>query len=170
MGAAHTSVPRWPAAVPAVDPVARRLALLGLGARGAAHVQRWRAAVRPGVPVWAHTAARADDATLQLLAAEVGGARVGWRLLLAGPEVDVLAARAVATGLGALDSEIGVAVTSTRRRRVWCAHCRDTTETTQPVSGEVRCRGCGRRLHVYAHVSRRRGAHLGFQVDAEELP
>jgi hypothetical protein len=168
VGAAHTSVPRWAPGVPAVDPAARWLALLGLGRRGAVAVEEWRSAAPDGVPVWVHTAPRADDDVLARLAAQVESARVGWRLMVAGPEVDVLAARAVATRLGALESEIRVAVTSTRRRRVWCAHCRTTTETAQPVSGETPCRGCGRRLHVYAHVSRRRGAHLGFAADAEE--
>lgn len=168
MGAQHTSVPRWPAGTPDVDPAARSLALLGFGARGAAVVARWRSAAPPAVATWAHTARRADEPTLALLEARLAAARVGWRLMLAGPELDVLAARALATRLGALEAEIRVAVTSTRRRRVWCAHCRTTTETGQPVSGETPCRGCGRRLHVYAHVSRRQGSYLGFQADAEE--
>ncbi|WP_412093762.1 hypothetical protein [Mycolicibacterium iranicum] len=31
------------------------------------------------------------------------------------------------------------------------------------------CRGCGRTLLVYYHISRRQGAHLGFMVDAEQV-
>ena len=169
MAAAHTSVPRWAPGVPAADPAARWLALVGLGARGEDVVGGWRSSAPPTVPVWAHTAPRADDDALRRLAAEIGGARVGWRLMVAGPEVDVLAAMAGATRLGALDAEIRAAVLDTGRRRVWCAHCRTTTETARPVSGEASCRGCGRRLHVYAHVSRRLGAHLGSAADAEEV-
>ncbi|WP_409330792.1 dimethylamine monooxygenase subunit DmmA family protein [Trujillonella humicola] len=152
--------------VPDLDRAARWLALLGFGDRGASVVTAWRSAASAGTPVWVHTADRADDATLDLLAAEVAGARVGWRLALAGPEADVLAARAVATRLGAVDAEIRAAATSTRRRRVWCAHCGSTTETGQPGPSETRCRGCGTRLHVSAHLSRHRAAYLGSVADA----
>nr|WP_275585788.1 dimethylamine monooxygenase subunit DmmA family protein [Geodermatophilus sabuli] len=103
------------------------------------------------------------------MAAQVRTARVGWRLMLAGPEVDVLAARAVATGLGLLDAEIRTAVTGADHKRVSCPHCRVITEAEVPVGAEVPCRGCARRLHVYAHVSRRTGAYLGFMADAEEI-
>ncbi|MGY1743085.1 MULTISPECIES: dimethylamine monooxygenase subunit DmmA family protein [unclassified Blastococcus] len=168
MGTAVTSDPREDPGVPDVDPAARWLALFGLGPRGAAVVARWRAAAPAHVPLRAHTAPRADDAVLDLLTAEVDRARVGWRLMVAGPEVDVLAVRARATALGVLDAEIRAAVTDTRRRRVWCASCGATTETSAPAPGEAACAGCGRRLHVHAHLSRRLGAHLGSAADPEE--
>jgi hypothetical protein len=167
VGAEHTSVPRWPAEVPAVDPVGRTLALLGFGPAGQRVVTAWRTGGTR--PVWAHVADRADDESLGLLAAQVAQARIGWRLMLAGPEVDVLAARSVALGLGVLDAEIRMVVTGAARKRVFCPHCRGTTETAAPVAAEVPCAGCGRRLHVYGHVSRRLGAYLGFMADAEEV-
>ena len=169
MGAAHTSVPRWPAAVPGVDATGRAVTLVGFGADGRRLADRWAGEVPAGTPVDVLVADRADDPLLAALAERVGGAVVGWRLMLAGPEVDVLAARAVATSLGLLDAELRVAVTCTERKRVYCPHCRTTTATTAPVSGETPCAGCGRRLHVYAHVSRRAGAYLGFMADAEEV-
>jgi dimethylamine monooxygenase subunit C len=168
MGAEHTSVPRWTDGPPQLDATARAVALVGFGPSGAAALQAWTAVVPGGVPVWTHVAHEADAGTLALLAGHVSAARVGWRLVLAGPEIDVLAARAVATGLGVLDAEISVTVTETRRKKVFCPHCRATTDTTEPVAGEIPCAGCGRRLHVYAHVSRRTGAYLGFMADAEE--
>ena len=169
MGAEHTSVPRWPTAAPGVDPRGRTVSVLGFGDRGRAIVDGWVAATPAGRLTWCVVAERADDTTLATLAAQVRAARVGWRLMLAGPEVDVLAARAVATDLGLLDAEIRTAVTDTDRKRVACPHCRVTTEADVPVGAEVPCRGCARRLHVYAHFSRRTGAYLGFMADAEEV-
>jgi hypothetical protein len=164
----HTSVPRWPAEVPVPDPAARALALVAFGAAGERLLLGWRAAVAGRVPLWQHVADRADELVLDLLAAQVAGARVGWRLMLAGPEVDVLSARSLVSGLGVLDAEIRAAVTGADAKRVFCPHCRTTTTGATPVSGELTCAGCSRRLHVYAHVSRRIGAYLGFMVDAEE--
>lgn len=169
MNGQHTSVPRWPAEVPAPDPTARALALLAFGSAGGRLLVGWRAAVAGRVPLWWHAAERADQESLDLLVAQVAGARIGWRLMLAGPEIDVLGARSVATGLGVLDAEIRMAVTGTEVKRVFCPHCRTTTTGAAPVSGELACAGCGRRLHVYAHVSRRTGAYLGFMADAEEV-
>jgi hypothetical protein len=169
VGAEHTSVPRWGAERPTPDPAARALLLVGFGSRGCAITTAWAADVPAGRPVEVLAADEADEPVLAVLAARVAAARVGWRLMLAGPEVDVLAARAVAVRAGALDAEIRCAVTSTERKRVFCPHCRTTTGTTAPVAADVPCDGCGRRLHVYAHVSRRAGAYLGFMADAEEV-
>ena len=162
-------MPRWTAEPPAPDPAARAALLLGFGARGAAITTAWAADLPAGCPVEVLAADEADGSVLAALVARIAAARVGWRLMLAGPEVDVLAARAEAVRAGVLDAEIRTAVTGTERKRVFCAHCRTTSVTTAPVSGETPCDGCGRRLHVYAHVSRRAGAYLGFMADAEEV-
>ena len=169
MGAEHTSVPRWAPELPAADPAARAVALVGFGPAAARVVAGWRAQVGAGTEVWSRLAERADDAALAALAEQLRAARVGWRLMLAGPEADVLAARAVAVEHGALDAEVRTAVTGAALKRVFCAHCRTTTERDVPVAAEVECAGCRRQLHVYAHVSRRRGAYLGFMADAEEV-
>ncbi len=169
MGAEHTSVPRWADVLPSVDPTARAVALLGFGPSGTAVLPAWVAAVPADVAVWIRNADEADDAALALLAEHIATARVGWRLVLAGPEIDVLAARAVAARHGVLDAEISTVVTEARHRRVFCPHCRTTTTTAQPVGGTAACEGCGRGLFVYAHVSRRAGAYLGFMVDAAEV-
>src|SRR4051812_38501536 len=123
MGAEHTSVPRWPAQVPPPDPAARSLALLGFGATGERAVRAWRQQVDAGIPVWSRTADRAGTDVLAELEQQVAQAVVGWRLLLAGPEADVLAARAVAVRLGVIDAEIRMAVDDATRKRVYCAHC-----------------------------------------------
>jgi dimethylamine monooxygenase subunit C len=169
MGAEHTSVPRWPAVDPGVDPAARAVAMLGFGPDGVAVVRRWLGQVPAGTPVTCTTTGAADAAVLGELARRVAASTVGWRLMLAGSEADVLAARAVALDGGLLDAEVRTAVTGTRRKRVFCAHCRTTTEADVPVGAETGCSGCGRRLFVYWHVSRRAGSYLGYMADAEEV-
>lgn len=168
MGAEHTSVPRWPAGVPGVDPAARAVAMLGFGPAGEQVVTGWAGQVGRGVPVWSRLAARADLPALAALEDHLGSATVGVRLMLAGPEADVLAARSAAVRCGLVDAELRTAVTDTGLKRVFCAHCRTTTEGVVAVAAEVECSGCRRRLHVYAHLSRRLGAYLGFMADAEE--
>ncbi len=67
--------------------------------------------------------------------------------------------------------EIHVEVTASTARRVWCTHCK--TVTADVTTSIVACAGCGRTLEVYHHFSRRHGAYMGFQADAEspgELP
>ena len=56
-------------------------------------------------------------------------------------------------------------------RDVFCVHCRQTT--TDVAHTPIDCTGCGRRLHVYDHFSKRLGCYMGFQVNAEceeEIP
>lgn len=90
------------------------------------------------------------------LDAWLAAARVGYRLLLAGPEADLLALRARAGVL--LDAEITLHVTDSRERVVRCARCRTATRTEAAV---LDCAGCGLRLAVHDHVSTVHGAHLG---------
>ncbi|MEU0496019.1 dimethylamine monooxygenase subunit DmmA family protein [Mycobacterium sp. NPDC006124] len=101
-----------------------------------------------------------DDATGALVS-DASTARVGWRLMIAGPADACLRLRARALGLGIGDDEIIVASTDVADKDVHCAHCRAVTHATVALGGVVGCRGCGRRLAVQAHVSRRLGAHLG---------
>jgi dimethylamine monooxygenase subunit C len=171
MGAAHTSVPRWPTTDPGVDRTGRAFAIMAFGPGAAPVAERWhREVARLGRPVWVRRVEGADDAVLTELDERVAAARVGWRLMLAGPQADVLAAYAVATRAGFLAAEIAVLVTDDRHRRVWCAHC-DTTSLAEVATGDVTpCAGCGRSLLVYHHVSRRSAAYLGFMADAEERP
>lgn len=169
MGAAHTSVPRWPTTDPGVDGSGRAFAIMAFGPDAAPAAERWhREVARLGRPVWVRRVEGADETVLAELDGLVAAARVGWRLMLAGPQSDVLAAYAVATRAGVLSAEIAVLVTDDRHRRVWCAHC-DTTSVAEVATGDVTpCAGCGRSLLVHHHVSRRSAAYLGFMVDAEE--
>ncbi|TQS42123.1 dimethylamine monooxygenase subunit DmmA family protein [Cryptosporangium phraense] len=145
-----------------IDETGTSFAVVTFGADGAAVGAGWVARIRAlGRPLWEWpgSAGVADvEGGLKALGEQVAAARVGWRLLVAGPEADVLRARAVALAGGAVDAEVTAVVTDDRTRRVWCAHCGTTTPTGDP---SVRCSGCGRALVVHDHLSRRRAAYLG---------
>lgn len=172
----HTTLPRDSGLT--LDPSARLhlVAASPAGEEVTALVAAWRAA-GTGELVLLHVgAAPADapagaellpgeDAVRARLAALLAAARVGLRVYVAGGDGFVRATSATALAAGLLPDEILTAVTASAARRVWCSHCRAVTEgvttTTTP------CSGCGRTLDVYHHFSRRRGAYLGFMVDAE---
>ena len=147
---------------PGVDETGRAYTVLAFGPAAAPVAERWCDRIAAlGRPVRLERSARATDEVLAALAGQLRDATVGWRLMLAGPEADVLRARAVALDGGALDAELTMLVTGDDRRRVWCAHCGATTEARVRPGGSVPCAGCGLVLVVHAHVSRRRAAHLG---------
>lgn len=162
MGAGHTSVPRWPRTDPGVDETGRGYAVMAFGAVAAVAAGEWcrRIAVL-GRPARVRRAESADEEALRVLGRWLAEASVGWRLMLAGPQADVLRAHAVALDGAALDAEMRILVTDDRRRRVWCAHCAATTEADVRPDQHLPCTGCGRTLVVHAHVSRSRAAYLG---------
>lgn len=160
------SVPRWPTAgadpEPGVDENGRAYAVTAFGADAVPVAERWRARIATlGRPVRLRRFDRASDEALAALAGQLRDATVGWRLMLAGPEADVLRAHAVARDAGALDAELTLWITGDDRRRVWCAHCATTSDADVRPGDTVPCAGCGRTLVVHEHVSRRRAAYLG---------
>lgn len=162
---ARTSLPEWPEPV-VVDPSGARFAIIGIGEVAAAITRDWVEALdRPARTFHADRA----EAAFQGLDAELREARIGWRLMLAGPEADVLALRSRAISAGAVDEEIRCRVTSRDRLVVHCAHCATDTEVTAAPGGRAICSGCGQPLHIYSHVSRYRGSYLGFRADVEEF-
>lgn len=111
---------------------------------------------------------RCDDAPGELeaaLRARLSGASVGLRLYIAGSEGLVRRVTALALEAGMERDEIHSEVTASAARPVWCTHCK--TVTPDVATTLVRCAGCGRTLEVYHHFSRRHGAYMGFQADAE---
>lgn len=166
---ALTSVPAWAVepACPTADLTGRQYTVLAIGAEAAEIAARWTAQISAEHRV--HRVADAAEAC-RALDADLADARVGWRLLLAGPAHVCLRVRARALELGATDDEITVASTEVDTREVYCAHCRSTTTGATGLSQEITCPDCGRRLFVYYHVSRRLGAHLGFATHADTAP
>ncbi|MEV5078754.1 dimethylamine monooxygenase subunit DmmA family protein [Streptomyces sp. NPDC056159] len=123
-----------------------------------------------GTPVRRLHADRFGSCIAGALEGHLAAAKVGWRLMLVGPEVDVLPAQALALTFGAIPAEIRAHATSANCRRVRCAHCVLTTEADVPVGETLSCPGCGHTLMVHHHLSRYHAAYLGFHADDEVAP
>jgi dimethylamine monooxygenase subunit C len=96
---------------------------------------------------------------------------MGTRLYVAGPESFIGLAMKIALEFNLNKDEIRAEECGTLARRVYCIHCRATTENVR--TNIVRCVGCERWLLVRDHYSRRLAAYMGVMVDAEapgELP
>lgn len=108
------------------------------------------------------------------------GSLMGTRLYVAGPESFIGLAMKIALEFNLMKDEIRAEEMGTLARRVYCIHCRTTTENVR--TNVVRCGGgngdgtgggCGRWLLVRDHYSRRLAAYMGVMADAEapgELP
>lgn len=165
----HTSVPRWAGEPPEVDLTGTSYLVLSRGGAGGLIARGWAATIeRAGKPLWTDHRDRADSWALSLLEAQLAAARVGTRVMVAAPELEVLDVLRVARAAGAIDAELRAHVTSDEARRIHCPHCGEHTVATVAVGETAPCARCGRTLIVYHHVSRLHGAYLGYMVDAEE--
>ena len=113
--------------------------------------------------------ASANPETLAELRSALEKSRVGARLVLTGPAVDVHAASAAAQACGMVDEEITMLCDQNSPWVVVCGHCKAHTITTG-VHGsvEVACQGCGIVLATTDHFSCRLGGYLGYAAHAEE--
>ena len=96
---------------------------------------------------------------------------MGTRLYVAGPESFIGLVMKIALEFNLNKDEIRAEECGTLARRVYCIHCRVTTENVR--TNIVRCVECDRWLLVRDHYSRRLAAYMGVMVDAEapgELP
>lgn len=91
---------------------------------------------------------------------------MGVRLYLVGCEDAIWQAAGIAARYGMSSAEIRLFQTGTKARPVFCVHCRAMTRGVR--TNLVDCSGCGRTLFVRDHFSRRLGAYMGFQIDAEQ--
>lgn len=167
----HTSVPAWArgrrggTAAASPGEGGNRHLLVGVGTAGRAQVAAWEAAADvPAEVVLADTAA--DVGLDETLAA----AHVGVRIRIAAPLGDCLQLRAAAVTAGVEDDELELRPTGHGPISLYCSHCSAVTNVEAAVDDVVACRGCGRELLVYYHVSRNTGRFLGFQHDAERIP
>jgi hypothetical protein len=103
---------------------------------------------------------------LETLESMLQSADMGLRLYLVGCEDAIWQAAAIAARYGMSSAEIRLFQTGTKARPVFCVHCRAMTRGVR--TNLVDCSGCGRTLFVRDHFSRRLGAYMGFQIDAEE--
>lgn len=96
---------------------------------------------------------------------------MGTRLYVAGPESFIGVAMKIALEFNLNQDEMRAEECGTLARRVFCIHCRATTEDVR--TNIVNCVACGTWLLVRDHYSRRLAAYMGVCVDAEapgELP
>jgi hypothetical protein len=128
--------------------------------------------VPPVLPADARYVRAADAASaLSQLDQVLQAARMGTRLYLAGSEELIWRASRLAADLGLGEDEVRRWRCGALSRPVFCVHCRAALPDVQ--TNVVCCSGCARMLFVRDHFSRRLGAYMGFQVDAEtpgELP
>ena len=110
----------------------------------------------------------ANTQALSQLRSAIELACVGVRVVLTGPQADVIAAAAVASGCGLVEGEVMLLSDGSGHRTVFCAHCRTATETAEPVGSELECQGCATVLAISDHLSRRIATYLGFAAHAEE--
>ena len=169
-----TSVPTWAAATsrPDADLTGRAWTIVGFGDGAQPVVAAWQAQIsdhRPEASVTVHVVdgVDADRDAAQAVDADLAGALVGWRLMIVGPADACLRLRAHALRCGVGDDEIVVGSTEVATRDVLCVHCQTRTNAEVAIEDVLPCAGCGRNLLVYYHVSRLKGAYLGFMVDAE---
>jgi hypothetical protein len=101
----------------------------------------------------------------------LGQSLMGTRLYVAGPESFIGLVMKIALEFNLNKDEIRAEECGTLARRVYCIHCRATTENVR--TNIVSCVGCARWLLVRDHYSRRLAAYMGVMADAEapgELP
>ncbi|UZF56480.1 hypothetical protein LH935_00230 [Gordonia polyisoprenivorans] len=170
-----SSIPAWarPAAVGGVTPPTADLTpdgasylVIGIGEPAHAWATERVATLpsgRPSTLICVESPAEATDALRDALAS----ATVGVRVQVAGPVGACLTVRAAAVTGGIEDDELVVEPVGAGPIDVFCSHCRTVTSVLAGIDDVVDCTGCGRGLLVYYHVSRRRGAFLGFMADAE---
>ncbi|UXA11759.1 hypothetical protein KXD97_27975 [Mycobacterium sp. SMC-8] len=170
-----TSVPEWAVrpTQPAADLSGRCWTIIAIGAAGMQVAQRWSAeiaAVSAQSEVRLHPTPDGDDgeSACTALRRDLADARVGWRLMIAGPASACLKVRAEALAAGVADDEMTVGSTEVARRAVRCVHCRTVTTASVALEDVLVCAGCARNIVVHYHVSRLQGAHLGYMADAEQ--
>jgi NAD(P)H-flavin reductase len=135
-------------------------------AGAAAEVEKFRTAAVGDVQGFPGT-----QALLEEFRSTLGKSLMGTRLYVAGPESFIGLVMKIALEFNLNKDEIRAEECGTLARRVYCIHCRATTENVR--TNIVRCVACDRWLLVRDHYSRRLAAYMGVMVDAEaqgELP
>jgi dimethylamine monooxygenase subunit C len=135
-------------------------------ARGASGQQQFETAAVADVQLFPST-----PALLERFRSVLDQSLMGIRLYVAGPESFIGLVMKIALEFNLNKDEIRAEECGTLARRIYCIHCRATTEDVR--TNIVRCVGCERWLLVRDHYSRRLAAYMGVMADAEapgELP
>lgn len=105
------------------------------------------------------------DATLAAVRAALQAATMSHRVYLHGTEPFVWSVYQQLMAVGLNREQVYMSHGGSLKRRVWCTHCHQLTENV--TTNIATCAGCGRKLTVRNHFSRRFGAYMGVQADAE---
>lgn len=103
---------------------------------------------------------------LATLAAALPSCRMGTQFYVAGTETFVWNVSKALYTVGVQNGDVRKEVIGTLARPLYCVHCKTITRDVRHNIAD--CSGCGRKLFVRDHFSRRLGAYMGFMVDAEE--
>ncbi len=132
------------------------------GANDATTPSAWSVALPPDAQ---HSSTDRLTLALQRLHEVLSMAHMGARLYLVGNEDLLWQASRVADRFAICANQVRRYRVATLARPVFCVHCRALTRGV--TTNVVDCGGCGRALFVRNHFSRRLGAYMGFQIDAE---
>ena len=163
-GPLHRVLDEFAASAPESLPRARVLYVAD-GAAADGHGERFSAAVSD-VRLFARVPELLAD-----LRSILATSLMGTRLYVAGPESFIGVVLKIALEFNLNKDEIRAEDCGTLARRVYCIHCRATTEDVR--TNIATCVDCGRHLIVRDHYSRRFAAYMGVMADAEvpgELP
>jgi len=130
------------------------------GGSATPEIERFRAAAVGNAQTFPGT-----PALLEEFRSTLARSLMGTRLYVAGPESFIGLAMKIALEFNLNKDEIRAEECGTSARRVYCIHCRATTENVR--TNIVSCVGCARWLLVRDHYSRRLAAYMGVMVDAE---
>lgn len=120
-----------------------------------------RSAQEPGASILF----RAVPQLLARLRHRLAEERIGLRLYAAGEEAFLWDVAALAGSAGMSREEFSLMQLGGVSRRVHCIHCGTSMERV--TTSIVRCSGCHATLMVRDHFSKRLGAFMGVQADAE---
>jgi hypothetical protein len=124
--------------------------------------------IAPGIQAPATAQSRAYRAVADLfshLRHRLTRDTIGLRLYAVGSEGFLWDVHNIATGAGLNKAEIFLTQSGSLKRRVYCSHCKTMNEDI--TTSICPCTGCGARLFVRDHFSRRLAAFMGVAVDAE---
>ncbi len=132
-----------------------------------AHAPRTEAAnpTPPGEQELARRGFTCVTAMFDALGARLQTETMGLRLYAAGDEAFLWDVFGVASAAGLGRQEVRLSHVGEPARRVYCIHCATMNEGVR--TDLVVCRGCGLRLSVRDHFSRRLSAFMGVHADAE---
>jgi predicted RNA-binding Zn-ribbon protein involved in translation (DUF1610 family) len=134
-----------------------------------ANIENWVVKIAaPGIPAPATDGVRAFRATADLLISlghRLARETIGFRLYAAGTEAFLWDVYNIGQAAGLGNGEIFLTQTGSKKRRVYCTHCKTMNEDV--TTSIIPCRACGANLFVRDHFSRRLAAFMGVAIDAE---